>query len=505
METPYLKILRNSLARLSICVLVTFIPRAEASQDRPNVLLITSEDHGPDIGCYGETRITTPHLDQLAAEGSLCSRAFVTYAVCSPSRASILTGLYAHQHGHMGLATHKYSMIRAWPNMASLLHQAGYRTGIIGKLHVNPSEAFPFDVSELSGGNFNSRPMAQFAERAGAFIDAGDEPFFLMVNFPDAHFPLLTQQQGLPAHPIRGADIESTLPFLGVNTARLRDHVADYLNCLKRLDDGVGLLRDELEHRGQLDKTLIIYCSDHGAQFSRGKTTCYEAGLRVPMIVRWPDGDHAGTRLDQLISTVDLLPTVLDVCGISPPAGLPGSSLVSFAKDPTLAGREYLCSGKAGSTPFWTFPQRSIRDKRWKLIRNLKHGHCPTAQAYRDHVGAFFVAGCERQEIANSSHEVQRAYETWERPGEFELYDLANDPYEFNNLSSDEQYKREKQRLIAALRAWQKDTGDPFGDPWRLQKYIHEMRQVSDRYGGRAARYRRDSSFRWQYPEYLYP
>ena len=117
----------------------------DAGARKPNVLLIVSEDNSPDLSCYGNSFVQTPNLDRLASQGMRFERAFVATASCSESRSAILTGLYPHQNGQIGLATHKYSMCRNWPNMPSLLKQQGYRTGIIGKLHVNPESAFPFD------------------------------------------------------------------------------------------------------------------------------------------------------------------------------------------------------------------------------------------------------------------------------------------------------------------------------------------------------------------------
>ena len=152
--------------RLSLILALAVAGVARAAE-RPNVLWLISDDHAAYVtGCYGNTIVRTPHLDGLADEGLRLANAFVTYSVCSPSRSSILTGLYTHQNGQIGLATHKYAMYRHWPNIASLLKGAGYRTGIIGKLHVNPAEAFPFDFKALSGSNFNDRPMEKFADLA---------------------------------------------------------------------------------------------------------------------------------------------------------------------------------------------------------------------------------------------------------------------------------------------------------------------------------------------------
>jgi N-sulfoglucosamine sulfohydrolase len=426
--------------------------------------------------------------------------------VCSPSRASILTGLYAHQNGQIGLATHKFAMFQNWPNIPSLMKKAGYRTGIIGKLHVNPANAFPFDFKALGGSNFNDRPMQKFADFAGNFIGKSDKPFFLMVNFPDAHFPLLKQQHGLPTRPMTAKDIKQMLPEVGIDSPRLRKHAADYYNCLMRLDSGIGLLLKQLDESGKASDTLVIYLSDHGAQFSRGKTTSYEGGLRVPMIVRWPKRIKAGLVREELVSSIDILPTILDAVGTPSPGNLPGRSLLSLGHGEKTPWRRYLFTGKAGATAFWTFPQRTIRDDRYKLILNLTPNRPgPTAEAYENHWGTFFEAGCTSEEISNSSEQIRQAYAIWRRPPAIELYDLKTDPLELRNLATATILEKVKQRLLLRIRQWQQETGDPFANKDLLTKYLAETTLVSKQYGGSESRYRRDPAFRWKYLDYLAP
>ncbi len=238
-----------------------------ASGTRPNILLIVSEDNGPELGCYGDRYARTPNLDRLASEGVRFHRAFVTQAGCSQSRASVLTGLYPHQHGQIGLATWGFRMYREdTPNLPRSPKAAGYGTGIIGKLHINPEPAFPFDFHEIPGANFNRKNLG-----------------------------------------------------------------------------------------------------DHGADMLRGKRTCYEGGVRVPLLLRWHG--HARPQVcEELVSTVDLMPTVLAACGVEPVSGLPGRLL-----QPLLAGEpvpwrthlftEYHTHAAAASY----HPQRAVRTERCHL------------------------------------------------------------------------------------------------------------------------------------------
>ena len=256
--------------------------------DQPNILLIVSEDNGPELGCYGEPSVKTPVLDRLADEGVRFENAFVPQAGCSQSRAALLTGLYPHQNGQIGLATWKFRMYRDdTPNIVRSLNRVGYRTGLIGKLHVNPKSAFPFGMHEISTSNFSRKKLNDYAKHAETFFSAGDEPFFLSVNYPDAHRPFVEQVKGLPKQPLTADDVKP-LAYFGLDTPDLRKQTANYYNCMSRLDSLVGDLLHSLKRSGKADNTLVVYLGDHGADLLRGKRTSYEGGVRIPLIVRWP-------------------------------------------------------------------------------------------------------------------------------------------------------------------------------------------------------------------------
>ena len=135
-------------------VATTLATTFTADGSQPNILLIVSEDNGPEVGCYGDPYARTPNIDRLAEEGILFRNAYVPQAGCSQSRASFLTGLYPHQHGQIGLATWGFRLYHdSTPNLPRILKKTGYRTGLIGKLHINPASAFPFDLHEISTAN----------------------------------------------------------------------------------------------------------------------------------------------------------------------------------------------------------------------------------------------------------------------------------------------------------------------------------------------------------------
>ena len=265
------------------------------SAQKLNLLFIVSEDNGPEIGCYGAP-VQTPFLDNLAKEGTLFRNAYVAQAGCSQSRAAFLTGLYPHQNGQIGLATWKYAMYsEKIPNIVKTMGQAGYRTGNIGKLHVNPEKAFPFDFKAIPSANFSRKGMAAYAENARKFIQSSRRPFYLQVNYPDAHRPFIKSVDGLPAKPLTGREVDA-LPFMGINHPELRQQSADYYNCMMRLDSYIGELLHVLKKSGKAENTVVVYIGDHGADVMRGKRTSYEGGVRIPMIIRWPGGKSGQDR-----------------------------------------------------------------------------------------------------------------------------------------------------------------------------------------------------------------
>jgi N-sulfoglucosamine sulfohydrolase len=489
-------VLRLFPLAIAICTM-TDVTLADKAQVRPNVLLIVSEDNGPELGCYGDPYVKTPRLDRLAAEGVRFEYAYVPYSVCSPSRACFLTGLYPHQNGQIGLATHKYAMYRKWPNMVSLLKEAGYRTGYIGKIHVNPESAFPIDFRAIRGANFHNRPVNKYAVEASKFINDSDTPFFLSVNYPDAHFPLHRQQHGLPKEPLDGEDVKP-LPWVGADSARLREATANYYNCMMRLDAGVGMLLDRLQESGKADNTLVIYIGDHGAQFSRGKCSVYEAGLRIPLIVRYPRVGRPGLIRSEFASTLDLLPTVLAAAGVPEPDNLSGRSLIPLLQDESVPWRTHVFGVTTGSAPSLYYPQQSVRDEQYKLIISpVRHRENARAVAYLQQKNAHFIAGTNQQEINAAAPHVRAAYTRYLNPPEMELYDLKNDPHEWHDLAENPQFAKVRQRLLKALRQWQAETRDPLGDPGILQKFTaeHDRANTID--------YRKDKSFRWDYLDYF--
>lgn len=463
-----------------------------------NILLITSEDNGPHLGCYGDPYAQTPHLDQLAAEGTRFTNAYATQAVCSPGRASILTGLFPHQNGQIGLATHHFSMYREFPTIPSLLKAAGYRTGRIGKLHVLPESASPFDMvwNPLEYWSFNHRDVRQAAQVAGEFFSASSQPFFLMMNFPDAHLPWLPQDKGCPASLLTAKDVEMP-PGVGCDSERLRAYAADYYNCLNRLDIGIGMTLEALKQANKVADTLVIYIADHGPQFSRGKGCSYELSLRVPLIIRWPEKAVAPRVRPELVSQIDVLPTICEAAGIPLPPGLPGCSLSPLMAGETAVWREVLFAEWTTSHPYplpsLFYPQRSVRDQRYKLIHNLMPDVLNPVETYYTQQ-VLIDTSCSQEEIDAAPEPVRAAYSRWRNPSEIELYDLREDPWEYVNLADDPRYATIRSSLLNVLHTWQLQTHDPLIDSMNVAELAREHEAASALKGGHT-----DPHFRWGY------
>lgn len=432
--------------------------------ERPNILFIVSEDNSDQVGCYGDTRVTTPYLDSLAATGMRYTRAYVPFSVCSPSRSAFLTGLYTRQTGHFGLASHNFAMYRPFKTMPAYLQEAGYYTGFIGKTHVNPASVVEdfVDFRGIAHANFNNTfSIEDYAREARTIFEnarAAEKPFLAIINYSDAHREFIeTSPAGFPTVRVIG-DIEP-LPWIGADTPFLREETRKYLNCMNRLDEGIGMVLEILHKMKLRHNTFIIYIADHGADFPRGKTSCYEAGVKVPMIVSFPKSFPEGSVESSLVSTLDILPTVLYEAGIDIPRDLAGTPLQALL-DPSNPVRKYIHTFNTGSSAHLLNLAFGIRDERYKLIHNAILQRNPAAVS----------------RYGNSKVPESLWLPGYVNPPEFELYDLEKDPNEFTNLAENPNYKEIRDRLFRAMQDFRKGIDDPFLDRDNVEFYIREMK-----------------------------
>ena len=437
---------------------------AKGNQKRPNILFIVSEDNSEHLGCYGEKRVHTPHLDRLAAGGVRYTRAYVPYSVCSPSRAAFLTGLYTRQTGHIGLATHRFSMYRDFKTMPAYFQQAGYYTGFLGKTHINPERLVEDHVDHraIRNSNFGKTVSIEtYANEAGTVMAnaaAAKKPFLLIINYADAHRRFIRKSQaGFPTRLVN-KPIEP-FPWIGSDTPEFREELREYFNCMNRLDEGVGMVLQKLDEAGASNNTLVIYISDHGADFPRGKGSIYENGTRIPMIVNAPKHFAKGKVENGMVSTIDILPTMLRAAEIPVPKHLPGIALQDIDSG-KVSARKFIHTFTTGSSPNLLYMQFGIRDDRYKLIYNPDR----------------ILNRLAESRYKNSKLPASQHVQAFLHPPEFELFDLQEDPHEWKNLANSAKHQEIRQRLLAAMRKFQIEIKDPFASKANVAAFLAEQK-----------------------------
>jgi N-sulfoglucosamine sulfohydrolase len=264
------------------------------------------------------------------------------------------------------------------------------------------------------------------------------------MNFFDPHAPYLRDVAGSPKVKVT-ADQARVFPFIGADSPALREQVADFVTCVNRVDEGVGVLMEVLRLHGRHTNTLLVFLGDNGPPLPRAKTTSFEAGVNIPFIAWWP-GQIKPQVNDALVCSIDLMPTFLELAGAAPPPGLPGRSLLPLLRGQPGPWREWLATEYTTHEPRNLNPQRSLRDARYKL----------TVTLLKDPAFAW------PEEISLAEYrKVQRRAGT----GEFlELYDLRADPHEFTNLAGRAELKAVQARLLRTLEDWRTQTQDPLRD-----------------------------------------
>jgi N-sulfoglucosamine sulfohydrolase len=460
------------MSRCLFAVALTLSLSLPATAAPKNVVLLVADDLGLQVGCYGDAAAKTPNIDALAKSGTRFTHAFASVASCSPSRATILTGLPTHANGQYGLAhaTHNQHSFRNVRGLPAILAPAGYRSGVIAKLHVQPKEVYPFDV-EVAG---NGRNPVQIAEQVKKFVaDAGDKPFFLLVGFTDPHRAAKGfANDGKYPEGVPNAKFDPKalpVPYHLPDQPEVRAELAEYYQSVARLDDGVGRVLKVLEEAKKADDTLVIFLSDNGMPFPGAKTTLYDAGVHLPLVVRKP-GQKAGVVNSAMVSWTDVAPTVLDWCGVKPePAGkkavaMAGRSFLPLLEQEKADGWDVVYGSHQFHEVTMYYPMRMVRTRQYKYVLNLAHPlEYPSAS---DLWGSEMWQGVlKRGDKLMGSRTVQSFLH---RPKE-ELYDLAADPNELKNLAADPAHAKALEDLRARLADWRERTNDPW-----LVKEKHE-------------------------------
>ena len=406
-----------------------------------NLILIDCHDLGQHLGCYGWESVPSPNLNDLAQEGVRFENSFCTAPQCSPSRAALYTGRFAHANGMLGLAHSPFNW-RLHPkenHLAHLLRQAGFATTLIGVQHVTENkEIF---VQALGFEQVFLETEAEvIGDRASAFLHhAPQQPFFLNIGFLEPHRDENGHFLQAPSDSSLGVDIPSYLP----STPAAQAEFAELQGVIGQMDKAIGTIRQALTETDLLKDTWIIFTTDHGLAMPRAKCTLYDPGIETALIMLAKPFDLTGGRVQkEMISNVDIVPTILDMLGIELPGNLHGKSCANLLRNLPHSDRSNIFAEKTFHTAYE--PQRAIRTTRYKLIWNVE-------------AGILNVPG----DIMHSAIFPQMIdIATVERPP-LELYDLAQDPLEQNNLIDNPELAGISRDLRERLLNWMRETDDP--------------------------------------------
>jgi N-sulfoglucosamine sulfohydrolase len=440
----------------------------------PNIILLVSDDHGTDaLGCYGNPVVHTPNLDGLAHEGVRFTNAYCTSASCSASRSVILTGRFNHAIGHYG-HEHEYHHFRTFDTVMSLplyLEAAGYHTARIGKYHLAPESVYYFQEVLAC----NPRSTIEMAEKTRGVIN-GKKPFFLYFCFDDPHRGHPFQSDpwylpnnfgnipgGYPGETVMTYSAEEVIvpPFLP-DTKETREELAEYYQSVARIDQGVGRLLQILEEAGKKENTVIIYISDNGIAFPGAKTTLYDPGIRLPLIVWAPWIQTTGVVNNAMVTWADLTPTILNFAGIDPEMYyFHGKSFKDVLDEESPEGWDKIYASHTFHEVTMYYPMRVVQDRQYKLIWNIAW-QLPYPFA-SDLWAASTWQGIHR---AGKSHFGKRTIDAFINRSEFELYDMVNDPHEVVNLAEKPAYSGILETMKDQIRQFQLRTRDPWIIMW---------------------------------------
>jgi arylsulfatase A-like enzyme len=438
--------------------------KKQEHSNQPNFIVFIADDAAwNDCGPYGNDVIKTPNINKLGVEGVVFDNAFLTTSSCSPSRCSILTGRYPHSTGapelHMPLPHNQILF-------AGELQKAGYYTALAGKYHIgDPRAEFDSIYGGMPSGCENWMRALQNRPK--------DKPFFLWLAARDPHRPYESDIIDNPHNP---SDV-IVPPFLPDADSTRKD-LALYYDEIARLDNYLGQVMNELKKQGVDKNTLVIYMTDNGRPFPRCKTRMYDSGIKTPFIVRWPGKIKPG-RTDALISSIDIAPTLCELAGAEIPKTFQGVSFMPVLKNYSATVRDYI----AGEHNWHDYKshERAVRNKKYLYIRNAFPELNATPPA--DAVGSLTYQEMIRMHKAGKLNKFQLDCFVTPRAAE-ELYDVVNDPLQFNNLAGNKNYIDELNEMRNLLDSWIIEFDDkPEGEatPDKFDRWTGEkLKKYSD-------------------------
>ena len=419
----------------------------------PNILWITCEDMSLNLGCYGDQFADSPHLDQLAAEGVVYTRAFASAPVCAVARSGIITGLYASSLGaqHMRCKAKLPGAIRTYPDY---LRESGYFCTNNSKTDYN----FDFDYKSIwdeCNGKAHWRNRGEETQPFFSIFNLGTT-HESRVNDPERHAQAIAN---VPPERLK-KNGEIPVPPYFPDTETVRELWTRYYNNITAMDLQVGELLEQLKADGLEENTIVFFYSDHGAGVPRYKRWLYDTGLHVPLLVRVPEKyrhllpHQSGSRTDELVSFIDFPATALHLAGLEIPAEMEGRS---FLGEDLSAPRRYIYAGRDRMDERYDM-QRAVRSKQYKYIRYYE-----PYKAYCQYMNTP-EKGAIMQEIraadAAAAMPTSGAHITLPSKPEEELFDAEADPLELNNLAADPAHAEILAEMRRAHDQWSDDTKD---------------------------------------------
>lgn len=431
---------------------------------KPNIILFISDDHGwAYSGCYGNRTVKTPNLDRLASRGMRFTNAFAGSPTCVPSRSVVYTGLMPFRNG----AHPNHSRIRSGiQTLPHYMKPLGYRVALANKGHVKPRSDFPFEYVKAT-----LPPDPTFKRKyrkEGIDTDAVDQ---FLADHAENHpgQPLCLVLGASSPHvnwrPGSTYDLQKVrLPPYLVDTAETRSAMTRYYTEITLMDTRLGQCLKSIKKYGFEKNTIFIYISDQGAEWPHAKWNLYDAGIRVPMLIRWPGKVTPASVCKAMISLADLLPTFIELAGARPPTDIDGRSFLSVILGKANQHRQHIFAAHTGDGNKNDYPCRCIRTLTHKYIINLKYQTTWSTHFTKvidpDH-GEIWQSWLKK--ARTDKHAAELIQKLRHRAAE-ELYDLRTDPHELNNIA-DEPGNRD---LVVSLRrkltGWMRQQADPWVD-----------------------------------------
>ncbi len=457
---------------LSLALVLALAGLAGAQQrpgeviSRPNILWIVGENFALDLGCYGAQNVETPNLDRLAEEGVRYTRVYSTSPVCAPSRSALMTGWYATTTDMHNMRSHRDDDFRLPSGIRPVTHllaDAGYHTANITHIGERVVGTGKLDLNFVNeGAVYAGKQWAELKQK---------QPFFAQINMPEAEYDIYDRKSaekprvkwvGEEWHPqVATAENVSPPPYYPDHPV-VRQEWARYLNSVTGTDVRIGWILDQLEKDGLAENTIVVFFSDNGRLEARGIHWCFDSGLHVPMIIRYPEKIAApgqvvpGTVNNQVVSLLDLTATTLWMAGIEKPTGMQSRVLLGPDADPARQFA-FAARDRIDETVVW---QRSVHGARYHYIRNGTPGAgFPTLNRYKEK--CFLVKPLMRQLHAEGKLTGPPA-DLMEPFATEMLFDTQADPHEVANLvgSRKARHRRVLAEMRAALDTWMVETGD---------------------------------------------